>query len=182
MVWEFLYGLGEWYITCIEWEQLTYHVLTCHILGGSVTSNMPVRFHKRIHSTYIKHSSHAHMTLQIQPCTRIKGSPKLIHPPCFEEKKTLSRSDFALMRYQINKTKRPNVTSYTVSIIYKTKAAAATSTAPAALAALTAAPVNSDGRAEVGVTGEPPVGITVVLYEPVAEGAGRLAPEEGLAP
>lgn len=34
----------------------------------------------------------------------------------------------------------------------------------------------------MGVTGEPPVGITVVLYEPVAEGAGRLAPYEGLAP
>ena len=86
------------------------------------------------------------------------------------------------MWYQINKSKRADVVSNTVSIIYKTSAAAATSTAPAALATLTAAPVNSDGRAEVGVTGEPPVGMTVVLYEPVAEGAGRLAPYEGLAP
>jgi hypothetical protein len=47
--------------------------------------------------------------------------------------------------------------------------------------------VNCDGTAEyaeVGVTGEPPVGLTlmVVLYGPVAEGAGRLAPEEGTAP
>jgi hypothetical protein len=110
-----------------------------------------------------------------------KGFPKINPPAMFRREKNIEPK--RLRAHEVsNKTKRPNVTSYTVSIIYKTKAAAATSTAPAALAALTAAPVNSDGRAEVGVTGEPPVGITVVLYEPVAEGAGRLAPEEGLAP
>jgi hypothetical protein len=74
---------------------------------------------------------------------------------------------------------------YATSIIYKTKAAAAASIAPAPPATLTAAPVNCEGLAdaEVGVTGTPPVGVTVAveLYFPVDEAAGRLAPYEGTA-
>jgi hypothetical protein len=50
---------------------------------------------------------------------------------------------------------------------------------------LTAAPVNCEGvgDAEVGITGTPPVGLTVAveLYGPVAEAEGRLAPYEGAA-
>jgi hypothetical protein len=74
---------------------------------------------------------------------------------------------------------------YSASIIYKTKAAAAASIAPAPPAILTAAPVNCEGvgDAEGGVTGVAPVGMAleVALYPPVDEATGMLAPYEGTA-